>query len=92
MAEAFLSGLAVGVVYSEHRGHTVSINGKEIYFRPYDGVATPEVLTEFVEALGDLVRVKLSYQKVVEIGCGESCQCEEHPKEQLREDDPPGFW
>lgn len=39
-----------------YRGHTVSINGVQVAWRPYDGSCAEEVEREAIEALGAVLR------------------------------------
>lgn len=44
-----------------YRGHTVSLDGQPVYYRPYDGKDFAEVAEEFALTLGRLVGEKLGY-------------------------------
>lgn len=44
-----------------YRGHVVKVNGKDAYYRPYDGSDFEEVAEEFAETLGRLVGEKLGH-------------------------------
>jgi hypothetical protein len=44
-----------------YNGYNVLINGKQAYYRPYDGSHGDEVLAEFAETLGAIVRERLGH-------------------------------
>lgn len=48
-----------GIGYDDLGGHVISINGKQIAHRPYDGMQTDYLEEEVIEALGSLIRMEM---------------------------------
>lgn len=47
--------------FTSYDGYYVKLNNQSIYYRPYDGSNSDEVLAEAVSVLGDLIRMQLGF-------------------------------